>query len=77
MLKKVTRSHLVLHDPAYGVKRINISEVGKHLTGIAVELFPVEGFDTYRREGPTEIFNILAPYARNFAGASPSLCTIV
>jgi ATP-binding cassette, subfamily B, bacterial CvaB/MchF/RaxB len=44
VLKKVTRSHLVLHDPAYGVKRISISEVGKHLTGIAVELFPAEGF---------------------------------
>ena len=44
VLKKVTRSHLVLHDPAYGVKRISISEAGKHLTGIALELFPVEGF---------------------------------
>ena len=44
VLRTVTRSRLVLHDPAYGVKRISISEAGKHLTGIALELFPVEGF---------------------------------
>jgi ATP-binding cassette subfamily B protein RaxB len=44
VLKKVTRSHLVFHDPAFGVKQLSISEAGKHLTGIALELFPVEGF---------------------------------
>ena len=44
VLKKVSGSHLVLHDPACGVRRISISEVSKHLTGIAVELFPAEGF---------------------------------
>jgi ATP-binding cassette subfamily B protein RaxB len=44
VLTKVTQSYLVLHDPAYGIKRISISEAGKHLTGIALELFPVEGF---------------------------------
>ena len=76
VLKKVTRSHLVLHDPAYGVRRISISEVGKHLTGIAVELFRAENFVPDRGEGSTEIFNILAPYARNFAFASPGLCSL-
>ena len=44
VLKRATRSHLVLHDPAYGVRRISISDVGKHLTGIAVELIRSEGF---------------------------------
>ena len=68
VLKKVTRSHLVLHDPAYGVKRLSISEAGKHLTGIALELFPVEGFskkdDTARLK-----FSSLWPHVRGSSAA--------
>jgi ATP-binding cassette, subfamily B, bacterial CvaB/MchF/RaxB len=44
VLKKVTSTHLVLHDPAYGVRRVSISDVGRHVTGIAVELFKAENF---------------------------------
>jgi ATP-binding cassette subfamily B protein RaxB len=44
VLKKVTRSHLLLHDPASGLRRISISEVSKHLTGVAVELFRADNF---------------------------------
>jgi ATP-binding cassette, subfamily B, bacterial CvaB/MchF/RaxB len=44
VLKKVSGDHVVLHDPAYGVRRIGMSEVSRHLTGIAVELTPTEGF---------------------------------
>ena len=44
VLKKVTGSHVVLHDPACGVRRMEMAEVSKHLTGVAVELFPAEGF---------------------------------
>jgi ATP-binding cassette, subfamily B, bacterial CvaB/MchF/RaxB len=44
VLKRVTPKHLVLHDPAYGVKRMSIAEAAKHLTGIAVELLPAESF---------------------------------
>ena len=44
VLKKVTGSHVILHDPACGVRRIGLAEAGKHLTGIAVELFPADGF---------------------------------
>jgi ATP-binding cassette, subfamily B, bacterial CvaB/MchF/RaxB len=72
VLKKVTRSHLVLHDPAYGVKRLSISEAGKHLTGIALELFPVEGFskkdDTARLK-----FSSLWPHIR---GSSVALLQV-
>ena len=77
VLKKVTRSHLVLHDPAYGVKRLSISEAGKHLTGIALELFPVEGFSRERRHGKVEIFKPLAPYPRKLGCASSGLRTVL
>jgi ATP-binding cassette, subfamily B, bacterial CvaB/MchF/RaxB len=44
VLKSATRKQLVLHDPAYGPRRISIPDAGKHLTGIAVELVPTESF---------------------------------
>jgi ATP-binding cassette, subfamily B, bacterial CvaB/MchF/RaxB len=63
VLKKVTRSHLVLHDPAYGLKRIGISDAGTHLTGIAVELFPVEGFAAIDERAKLK-FSTLWPHMR-------------
>lgn len=44
VLKAVTRKAIVVHDPASGVKTVPLAEASKHLTGIAVELQPAEGF---------------------------------
>jgi ATP-binding cassette subfamily B protein RaxB len=44
VLKKVSGDNLILHDPGCGVRQTGLSEAGKHLTGIAVELFPAEDF---------------------------------
>jgi ATP-binding cassette subfamily B protein RaxB len=44
VLKSVTRSGIVVHDPAYGRKFFQITEASKHLTGVALELSPSEGF---------------------------------
>ena len=68
VLKKVTRSHLVLHDPAYGVKRLSVSEAGKHLTGIALELFPVEGFSEKDDRARLK-FSSLWPHIRGSSAA--------
>jgi ATP-binding cassette, subfamily B, bacterial CvaB/MchF/RaxB len=44
VLKSVTRKGIVVHDPASGEKFFPIAEASKHLTGIALELSPSEGF---------------------------------
>jgi len=44
VLKAVTRKTVVIHDPASGVKTYPLEEATKHLTGIALELSPAEGF---------------------------------
>jgi ATP-binding cassette, subfamily B, bacterial CvaB/MchF/RaxB len=44
VLKSVTRSGIVVHDPAYGRRVYPITEASKHLTGVALELSPSEGF---------------------------------
>ncbi|MCL1052157.1 peptidase domain-containing ABC transporter [Shewanella abyssi] len=44
VLKSVSRSHIVIHDPSSGIKRLSIEEASKHFTGIALELRPTKEF---------------------------------
>ena len=44
VLKSVTRRGIVVHDPASGERFFPIAEASKHLTGVALELSPSEGF---------------------------------
>ncbi|MFC7538480.1 cysteine peptidase family C39 domain-containing protein [Siccirubricoccus deserti] len=44
VLKAVTAKGVVVHDPATGVKTLTLETASKHLTGIALELSPAEGF---------------------------------
>ena len=49
VVKKITRSGVVVHDPALGVRRFGIREFGEHFTGIALELTPTRSFEKKRR----------------------------
>lgn len=40
VLKKVTRTGIIIHDPAVGVRRIRTQEVSRHFTGVALEVLP-------------------------------------
>ncbi|HKF57509.1 MAG TPA: peptidase domain-containing ABC transporter [Blastocatellia bacterium] len=44
VLKSVTRRGIAVHDPASGERFYPIDEASKHLTGVALELSPSEGF---------------------------------
>jgi ATP-binding cassette subfamily B protein RaxB len=44
VLKSVSRKGIVVHDPATGVKWLSHREASGHLTGIALELSPSQGF---------------------------------
>lgn len=45
VLKSVSRHHIVIHDPAYGERRLRMDEVSKHFTGVALELVPTPQFE--------------------------------
>lgn len=49
VLKKATRDTVVVHDPAFGVRRLALTQVSKHFTGVALELTPVAGFESAER----------------------------
>src|SRR6188474_281012 len=44
VLKAVTRKALTIHDPASGEKSFTVSDASKHISGVALELSPAEGF---------------------------------
>jgi ATP-binding cassette subfamily B protein RaxB len=45
VLKAVARGHAVLHDPCFGERRLPLAALGRHYTGVAVELAPDAGFE--------------------------------
>jgi len=44
VLRSASRRGLVIHDPAVGQRHLPLDEASKHLTGVAVELWPLAGF---------------------------------
>lgn len=40
VLQKVEQKGIVIHDPSVGVRKVAFAEVGKHFTGVALELTP-------------------------------------
>src|SRR5262245_17481373 len=45
VLKQARGGGAVIHDPAFGVRRLTSSQLSKHFTGVALELDPVAGFE--------------------------------
>src|SRR6185503_16702104 len=44
VLKAADSRGIVVHDPAFGIRRLSLAEVSKHFTGIALELSPTVEF---------------------------------
>ena len=44
VLKEVGARHVVIHDPAMGVRKLSFEEVSAAFTGVALELWPNPGF---------------------------------
>jgi ATP-binding cassette subfamily B protein RaxB len=52
---------VVVHDPAFGVRRLSMPEVSKHFTGIALELTPTPEFRAGRRAPRVRLRDLLGP----------------
>ncbi len=44
VLKSVSKKHIIIHDPAQGMRKLTMQEVSKHFTGVALELKPTTKF---------------------------------
>jgi ATP-binding cassette subfamily B protein RaxB len=45
VLVGVGRSDVVIHDPAFGIRRMKQTELSHHFTGVALELYPTDRFE--------------------------------
>ena len=59
VLRQVSRSGLMIHDPALGTCRHNFTEVSKHFTGVALELTPDATFRPQRAEKKLSLCDFL------------------
>jgi ATP-binding cassette subfamily B protein RaxB len=61
VLKKVSRNHAVIHDPSIGERRLAMTELAEHFTGVALELAPGTAFQPQRE---TRNFSLLGLMGR-------------
>ncbi len=72
VLKKCTRKHVTIHDPAVGTRNISYEELSRHFTGVVLELTPNGDF-TPRT---TTIQLGIRDFLKNTHGLVPVLCQI-
>jgi len=58
VLKKVTSSSIIIHDPGFGKKVLRLDEASNHFTGVALEAIPDNGFRTKRKDGQPRISDL-------------------
>lgn len=61
VLKRVTDTHALIHDPSAGERFLTLSEVAKHFTGVALELLPMSEFSVANE---TKSFSLLSLMGR-------------
>lgn len=44
VLRKATKTYIVVHDPALGARKLKYAAVNRHFTGVALELTPTADF---------------------------------
>lgn len=73
VLKSVSGGHVVVHDPAFGERRLTLEETSRHFTGVALEVWPNPGFAP--REEKTRIH--LGQLIGQVSGFWPSLTQVL
>jgi ATP-binding cassette, subfamily B, bacterial CvaB/MchF/RaxB len=69
VLKKVTRKHIFLHDPALGPRRVSFAEADRYFTGIALELTPTASFAPRDERRPLRLRDLIG----RVVGLKPAL----
>ncbi|KGJ92484.1 peptidase domain-containing ABC transporter [Thalassotalea sp. ND16A] len=72
VLKKVTGSYIVIHDPAFGEKKLKLTQVSKHFTGVALEMSPNKDF----KKSKQTVRMKLSDFYSKMTGLIPSLLKV-
>ncbi|EHR72496.1 ABC-type bacteriocin/lantibiotic exporter with N-terminal double-glycine peptidase domain [Burkholderiales bacterium JOSHI_001] len=61
VLKAVRGQTAVVHDPAVGERRFTLAELGKHFSGVALELEPAADFKPEKEQRPIRLRSLIGP----------------
>ncbi len=61
VLKSADARGAVVHDPAFGVRRLSLEEVSRHFTGVALELSPTTGFAPVDERRRVRLRDLMGP----------------
>jgi ATP-binding cassette, subfamily B, bacterial CvaB/MchF/RaxB len=73
VLERVSGSRIVIHDPAFGVRKLTLDQASRHFTGIAVEFTPAGGFETKQPAPRVKLSALLG----NLVGVKRSLAHLL
>jgi ATP-binding cassette, subfamily B, bacterial CvaB/MchF/RaxB len=73
VLRGVSGSQVVVHDPDVGERRYGLQEVSEHFTGVALELWPDPGFQPRKEAQPIS----LAQLVGQVTGLWPALAKVL
>lgn len=59
VLKSVHKNRLTLHDPSHGVRHLSLNEASRFFTGIALELWPNNGFEKQEAKPRIKLLSML------------------
>ncbi|MCO6524703.1 MAG: peptidase domain-containing ABC transporter [Candidatus Schmidhempelia sp.] len=72
VLAKIVGRHFIIHDPALGKKRLTLSEISQHFTGIALEAWPSVNFQQIEQRQKLKLWQML----KNVKGLKTALSKI-
>ena len=58
VLRSVSAKAAIIHDPALGVRKLSLTEVSKHFTGVVLELSPVAAFRPVEAKAPVRLSSL-------------------
>ncbi len=61
VLRSADARGAVIHDPAFGIRRMPLTDVSRHFTGIALELSPTSEFHPADDRRPVHVRKLLGP----------------
>ncbi len=56
VLKSISRNAAIIHDPRVGIRKVSLSQLSKHFSGIALEVRPAPGFEATAKQIPQTPF---------------------
>lgn len=59
VLKQLGAGHAVLHDPCFGERRLSLTELSAHFTGVALELTPGSSFQPMKARRPYTLLSLM------------------